>query len=211
MKLVRAGRSAGSPEAPAVDPLADLVRRACAHDQSATRALVVAVGPAMLRALRKVLGPAAGDSEDVLQDAVEGFIRALPTFRGACTVLHFACRVAVLSGLAWRRQWSFRARFSVDAPAAAEDAPGAQPSPVEALATSRQRDALVALLDDLPPGQAEVLVLHCGLGFSVQEVAASVGCPIETVRSRLRLSKQSLRARIGANQNLAATLEVEQP
>jgi RNA polymerase sigma-70 factor (ECF subfamily) len=189
--------------------LAELAQKACAHDQNATRALVIAVGPSMLRAIRRVLGPAAGDSEDVLQDAVEGLVRALPTFRGACTVLHFACRVAVLSGLAWRRQWNFRARFSADMPQAAEDAPGTQPSPAEALSTSRQREALVALLDDLPPAQAEVVLLHCGLGFSVQEIADAAGCPIETVRSRLRLSKQSLRARIGASQTLAATLEVE--
>jgi RNA polymerase sigma-70 factor (ECF subfamily) len=65
------------------------------------------------------------------------------------------------------------------------------------------------LLDELPPAQAEVLVFHCALGFTVEEVASAVGRPAETVRSRLRLAKQALREKIEASSELAEILELK--
>jgi RNA polymerase sigma factor (sigma-70 family) len=185
-------------------PLVNLVR---AGDREATCELVKAVGPAMLRAVRKVMEHRTGEVEDVVQEAVEGLLVALGSFRGHCTVLHFACRVAVLSALAARRRASFRAQIVVDAPDA--EPVSAAPSPMDALTASRRRERIGQLLDDLPPAQAEVLVLHCALGFTVEEVAASVGRPIETVRSRVRLAKRALRERISASRELADILEVE--
>jgi RNA polymerase sigma-70 factor (ECF subfamily) len=52
------------------------------------------------------------------------------------------------------------------------------------------------LLDTLSDPLAEALALHCILGYTVQEVAATCAVPQETVRSRLRLAKQALRKRI---------------
>jgi RNA polymerase sigma-70 factor (ECF subfamily) len=74
--------------------------------------------------------------------------------------------------------------------------------------SARRREALEALLDELPEPQAEVLVLHCALDFSVDEIAASVGRPLETIRSRLRLAKRALRERIGASAELTELLEM---
>jgi len=163
--------------------------------------------------LPKVRLAADGDREaerveDVLQEAVEGLLLALPSFKGQCTVLHFACRVAVLSALASRRRATFRAEFVVDAPEAGEQAPSPTVSPLESVSANRRRQVVGQLLDDLPPVQAEVLVLHCALGFTVDEIALSVGRPKETVRSRLRLAKQALRERISASAELAEILEV---
>jgi RNA polymerase sigma-70 factor (ECF subfamily) len=161
----------------------------------------------MLRAIRKVFGRSGPELEDAMQEAVEGLLGALPSFKGECTVSHFASRVAVLSALASRRRSTFRAQFVVDAPEAVGAMPSGGPSPVETLAASRRRGALAMLLDELPPAQAEVLVLHAALGFTVDEVAASVGRPAETVRSRLRLAKQALRGRIEGDPELAEILE----
>jgi RNA polymerase sigma-70 factor (ECF subfamily) len=161
----------------------------------------------MLRAVRKVLGHGTSDVEDVLQEAVEGLLLALASFRGECTVLHFACRVAVLTALASRRRASFRAQWSLDVPDAAAVSASPDPSPVEGLSATRRRETLGMLLDELPPVQAEVLVFHCALGFTVEEVASSIGRPVETVRSRLRLAKQALRERIEASSELAEILE----
>ena len=82
------------------------------------------------------------------------------------------------------------------------------PSPAEIVIAARRRQALEALLDELPPPQAEVLILHCALDFTVDEIAAAVGRPAETVRSRLRLAKRALRARIGGSAELAEILEM---
>lgn len=209
MRLVPHGAGqAAAGETGTQDALLPKVRLAAHGDRDAARELVKAVGPAMLRAVRKVMGHRTSDVEDVLQEAVEGLLLALPSFKGQCTVLHFACRVAVLSALASRRRATFRAEFVVDAPEASEQAPSPAASPLEGVSANRRRQVVGQLLDDLPPAQSEVLVLHCALGFSVEEIALSVGRPKETVRSRLRLAKQALRERISSSAELAEILEV---
>jgi RNA polymerase sigma-70 factor (ECF subfamily) len=190
------------------DPLVALARKAAARDRDAMRRLIVAVGPAMLRVIRTIVGPNVADAEDILQDASEAFLTAIGSFKGRCSVLHFACRVAVFSALAWRRRLALRSARIVD-DAEIDEWPGEGGlSPAEMVMAVRRREALELLLDDLPPPQAEVLVLHCALDFTVDEIAAAVGRPMETVRSRLRLAKQALRDRIGENAQLAEILEM---
>jgi RNA polymerase sigma factor (sigma-70 family) len=185
-----------------------LVHRVLAGDRKATRSLLCAVGPAMLRAIRKVLGRSTHEVEDVAQEAMEALIAALPSFRGECPVLHFARRVAVLTALANRRRLDLRAQWASDPEEQAPDGVAAGPSPAEALFLRGRREALQALLDELPANQAEVLVLHVALGFTVDEIARAAGRPAETIRSRLRLAKQALRDRIQASPELSEILEV---
>jgi RNA polymerase sigma-70 factor (ECF subfamily) len=186
-----------------------LVRRGAAGDRKATRSLLAAVGPAMLRAIRKVLARSTHEVEDVAQEAMEALVAALPSFRGDCPVLHFARRVAVLTALANRRRLDLRAHWAADAPDQTEpDGIAAGPSPAEALVLRGRREALEALLDELPANQAEVLVLHVALGFTIDEIAGATGRPPETIRSRLRLAKQALRDRIQASPALSEILEV---
>jgi RNA polymerase sigma factor (sigma-70 family) len=207
--LPQTGRAARtSPAEKELVELVELARRAAARDREAARQLLVAVGPAMLRVIRTIIGPHGADAEDVLQEASEGFLNAIASFRGQCTVLHFACRVAVFSALAWRRRVSFRAVRVVDE-FEIEDWPADDgTSPAELVVAARRRAALEQLLDELPPPQAEVLILHCALDFSVNEIAAAVGRPAETVRSRLRLAKRALRERIGGSAELTEILEM---
>jgi RNA polymerase sigma factor (sigma-70 family) len=190
------------------DPLAELARAAARGDRRARRELVLEVAPAMLRAVRRILGHAPVEPEDVMQEALEGVLEALPSFRGECSLLHFAYRIAALTALAARRQARARAQWVADAPGALDGPAVDAPSPADLALVRRRREILGSLIDELPPPQAEVLVLHCGLGFTVAELAAALGRPVETIRSRLRLAKQSLRDRIGASRALAEILEV---
>ena len=91
---------------------------------------------------------------------------------------------------------------------AVTDAAAADPSPAEAVVLRGRREALGVLLDELPANQAEALVLHAALGFTIDEIAAAVGRPAETIRSRLRLAKQVLRERIDTSPELSEILEV---
>jgi len=187
----------------------DLVRRIGTGDRKATRLLLGAVGPAMLRAIRKVLARSTHEVEDVAQEAMEALIAALPSFRGECPVVHFARRVAVLTALANRRRLDLRAQWTAEPPAEpVAEGMAAGPSPAEALFLRGRREALAALLDELPANQAEVLVLHVALGFTIDEIAGVAGRPAETIRSRLRLAKQALRDRIQASPQLSEILEV---
>jgi RNA polymerase sigma-70 factor (ECF subfamily) len=65
------------------------------------------------------------------------------------------------------------------------------------------------LLDELPDSQAEALALHVVLGMSVDETAAVVGAPRNTVRSRLRHALATLRERIRGDRRTAELLEIE--
>ena len=189
--------------------LVELAGRAAAGEKRAVRALLTATGPAMLRAIRKVLGRSTPDVEDVAQEAMQALLAALPAFRGECTVMHFAWRVAVLTALANRRRLDLRAQYAADTfDQALEETTAGEPSPAEAMLLRGRREALRTLLDELPANQAEVLVLHAALGFTIEEVADAVGRPAETIRSRLRLAKQLLRQRIHASPELSEILEV---
>ncbi len=191
------------------EDLSQLARRAAAGDRRAVHALLLKVGPPMLRAVRRVLARRTVDVEDVVQEAMQALVDALPGFRGQCTVLHFAWRVAVLTALANRRRLDLRAQWaaeSTDAGAIEEEAQA--PTLADAALLRGRREALSALLDELPPEQAEVLVLHAAYGFTIEELAGAVGRPIETIRSRLRLAKRALRDRIDASPDLADVLRV---
>ena len=85
--------------------------------------------------------------------------------------------------------------------------PADERSPAE-LAVDAERRALIDdLCDSLPPAQSEALVLHCALGFTVEEVAEASQVPQNTIRSRLRLAKEALRTRITKNPVLRRALE----
>ena len=215
LRLLRFQRSpSGKPaeslaNAEPADPLKSLVSAALTGDEDAERTLLVTLGPALLRAVRGVLGGSHPDVDDALQDSMAAVHAALPRFRGDCGTLHFACRVAVQTALSARRRASYRTRYtpSVSPDELAELALDAR-SPAEAQAAASRRDALRRLLDELPAAQAEALVLHVVLGYSIDETARAMDSPRDTVRSRLRAALSALRARVGANDALLEILDV---
>ncbi len=189
-----------------VDELAPLARAATRRDPKATRTFLATVTPSLLRTVRRVIGAQHPDVEDVTQDAAIAVIAALPSFQGACTVLHFCCRVAVLTALAARRRLSYREHWTPNLPSEEMEAlPDDSPSPLANLQAARRREELRALLDALPTAQAEVMALHCVMGFTVDEIAASSGAPRDTVRSRLRAAREALRQQAKIN---SATLDL---
>src|SRR5688572_20374580 len=95
-----------------IDPLRAVAAEAAAGDGEAVHSLLVSVTPAMRRVVGAVLGPGHREIDDVLQEAALGLLRALPKFRYECTVLHFACRVAMFAALSARRRAQRRAEHS---------------------------------------------------------------------------------------------------
>jgi RNA polymerase sigma-70 factor (ECF subfamily) len=190
------------------DELEELALRAHAGDPVAVRTFVTAIGPQILRVVRRVLGPNHPDVEDAAQESAFAVLGALARYRGDSTIVHFACRVAVQTAMNVRRRESAIKRRAqgdrVDLDAIADGRPGP-----DAEAEGRASAELVReLVATLPEAQAEALALHCVLGFTVSEIAATAGLPIETVRSRLRLARQALRARAQASPRLAGLVEV---
>jgi RNA polymerase sigma-70 factor (ECF subfamily) len=70
------------------------------------------------------------------------------------------------------------------------DTPTEHASPYD---QSEQHRALAAAVDDLPPGQREVLLLRYADDLPLQQIAAALEIPLGTVKSRLHLALQTLR------------------
>jgi RNA polymerase sigma-70 factor (ECF subfamily) len=179
------------------DSLRHLAAAAVAGNVDAERTLLVTMGPAMLKVVRGVLGSAAPDVEDALQESMVAVHLALPGFRGECTTLHFACRIAVQTAMNARRRAGYRSKHTPNtAPSELAELASLELSPADLVAAERRREALRLLLLELPEPQAEVLALHVLLGYTVEEVAAATAVPTNTVRSRLRNALAKLRVRV---------------
>ena len=89
----------------------------------------------------------------------------------------------------WRKQAReemLRDEFA-NAPAEFESAPD------DLLIREEQEAEFMKLLNELPPPQRSVLLLHFVEDFSVEEIAGVTGVSIGTVKSRLHYAKKSLR------------------
>lgn len=194
------------------DELGPVVAAARTGDRAAMRALLAAVAPVVARAARRVLGRANPDAEDVAQQALAAFVERLDTFRAESTVKHFAERIAVYRALTARRDAQVHRRrltadLSLEQLGVSETAAGVEPAHDVALAGRARRELLLEALETLSPPQAEALTLHFLFDHTVVEIAGMMATPEETVRSRLRLGKQALRARIMGDPRLAPLRE----
>jgi RNA polymerase sigma-70 factor (ECF subfamily) len=70
------------------------------------------------------------------------------------------------------------------------------PAVDEQVADAEERARLLAALDTLEFDQRAVIVLHDLEGTAAPEVAATLGVPVNTVYSRLRVARQNLIARV---------------
>ena len=179
------------------DPLGDLLRRSQSGDRAALKTLLQELSPAMIRAVRRVLGSNRSDLEDATQEAIIALIRSLPDFREESRINHFANRIATLSAISWIRQKSaikrgenLRAHCEVDS--LVDDAE----SPEQSLHLSQSAERARELLSILPHEQAEAFGLHCIAGYTAQEIADIHQVPLETVRSRLKAARRSLRQHV---------------
>jgi RNA polymerase sigma factor (sigma-70 family) len=180
----------------------DLATRAAAGDLAATQEFLAYVWPTLTRVAAGVLGARHADLDDAVQQSMIALVRALPAFRGECHPAGYASRITLRVALRVRRNLKrdTTRREALGELGFAEE---------ELLDTSadtlgsRRRELLRELLEDLPEEQAEALTLRVVMGWSLEEVARASGAPVNTVRSRVRLAKEALRARIEAKPALS--------
>lgn len=186
------------------DELVALAGAAAYGDPRAIRTLVHIVGPHLLRTVRAVLGREHPAVDDVAQEAVIEFIGSLDRFRGEATIVHYACRVAVMCALHHRRRETAQRRMLSpdygrglidDADTCSND----DTNPEEQVDMSRCSVVVLEVLSTIPENQAEAFALHAVLGHTVSEIAETLGIPTETVRSRLRLARLALSRKVRAH------------
>jgi RNA polymerase sigma-70 factor (ECF subfamily) len=171
--------------------LARKIRAAECGDEKAVRSLLAVVAPVVSRVVGLVLGRRHPDAEDLVQESLVDFLRALPVTGDELELGQLAAFVSLRRALeAWK--WS---------PAAYEVlAPDEDDSSVrwywrfspEHVAREEQRRTLSRLLTTLPDDEAEVLGLRVLAGLGVEQIAEFMGFPASAVRGRLRTAKRQL-------------------
>jgi RNA polymerase sigma-70 factor (ECF subfamily) len=167
----------------------ELVRRCRAGDAGAFRELFRTYREEVARLVHRMLGQ-TDDLEDVIQEVFCQVHRSLPDFRGQARFSTWLYRVTVNVVLMHRRAARSRPvlvtgtdRLSLPAP----DAP-----PDEQVARRNCVAAFRRLLDRLSEKKRAVFILHELEGLPPAEVAAIVGAPVLTVRTRLFYARREL-------------------
>jgi RNA polymerase sigma-70 factor (ECF subfamily) len=172
-------------------------------DESEQRALVKRAGQGDMTAFRKLydlhvrrvtcqvgrlLGP-SGDIEDVVQEVFVQVYRSLGNFREESAFSTWLYRVAWNVAVSHLRR---KAPPTVDLPALIQFT--CERDQWDALQAREQLRTLYAALDELPADYREAFIMFEIDGCSLQEIAEMTGDTLNTVASRVRRSRERLRA-----------------
>lgn len=168
---------------------AGLLARCRAGDHVAFRRLLEQHHQRVYRVAYAVVAN-ADDATEVTQETFIKAWHALPGFRGEATLATWLTRLALNTTRDHlRRTQSRRARESAYSPFNGHAADPTEPT--------AERDALDRALDQLTPQAREIVALRYGQDLSVAAIAALLGCPEGTVKSRLHGALTRLRAILG--------------
>jgi RNA polymerase sigma-70 factor (ECF subfamily) len=132
------------------------------------------------------------ERDDLLQEISLALWRALPSFRGDCSLKTFVFRIAHYQGM----RFALRRRAAT-APLLEEELVSPEDGPEQALIDKRGRKALQDAVCALPLAYRQVASLSLE-GLSNQEIAAVLGIDKGNVAVRLHRAKQSLEQRLKA-------------
>lgn len=139
------------------------------------------------RALR-ALGVREADLEDQTHEVFLVVHRRLDSFEGRSQVTTWLWGIAERVASEWRRRAHVRREESTATPP--EPAPSADDAPDYQVEQAQRHAALEWILDTMPSEQRAVFVLFELDGTAAEDIAALLGCPVNTVYSRLRLARK---------------------
>lgn len=169
----------------------DLVERASRGDEDAFATLATAHVDRCYALAYRILRD-VHRAQDATQQALLGAWRDLPRLRDPDRFEAWLYRLVVHACYAEARgdrRWVGRVRLI---------AQGASTEPDMAIALA-DRDELERGFRRLTPEQRTVVVLHHYLGYPLTEVAATLGIPVGTARSRLHYATRQLRVALEAD------------
>jgi RNA polymerase sigma-70 factor (ECF subfamily) len=132
------------------------------------------------------------DAEDLTQEVFVRVFRSLSSYTPG-TFEGWLHRITTNLFLDQARRKQ-RIRFEGLADDMAQRLPGSEPTPAEAFDDTHLDDDVQAALKALPPEYRAAVVLCDIEGFSYEEIAATLGVKLGTVRSRIHRGRAQLRA-----------------
>jgi RNA polymerase sigma-70 factor, ECF subfamily len=170
-----------------------LIERFLAGEEAAFECLVERYYQRIDRLAQHVVGHPM-TAEDITQEVFLRAYRALPRFRGEASLYSWLYRIAINLCLNYLRRQAHRVSMVEEPEEAA--LPALDPS---SLLESQERQRLVhKAMDALPSRYRVALILRDLEGLSYQEIAAILGIPLGTVKSRLNFGKRLLREALRA-------------
>lgn len=143
----------------------------------------------ILQTATAIVGDAA-EAEDCAQESFERAYVAWPEFRPEAPVEAWLHRIAVNVAISHRRRQAMRQVGETLRRLG-------RPQTVPDVAAASDTIDLLKALQELPPGQAEVIVLRHLHGYSNREIGAALDIPERTVASRLAAAKMRLMEDLG--------------
>ncbi|MDQ2732499.1 MAG: sigma-70 family RNA polymerase sigma factor [Armatimonadota bacterium] len=141
------------------------------------------------------------EAEDLTQEAfIRAFVNA-KSFRRESSFHTWLYRIAYNGYLDGVRKQKRRPSISLDQPLSEDeegtmDLPDPAEGPHENVERLELQSVLVDALQTLPEKLRSVVILHDVHGYSYEEIAVVVKCPLGTVRSRLFHARQKLRRKL---------------
>ncbi|MGA0705324.1 MAG: RNA polymerase sigma factor RpoE [Steroidobacteraceae bacterium] len=173
-----------------------LVRRVQRGDKSAYDALVLKYQHKVLKLVRRYIRDQS-EAEDVVQDAFIKAYRALPNFRGDSAFYTWLYRIAINTA---KNSLVSAGRRPISVDLDAQDAAATElqsrlkdtDTPERLLLTDEIRSVVNRAIDGLPEDLRRAIVLREIEGLSYEDIAASMACPVGTVRSRIFRAREAI-------------------
>ncbi len=184
---------------PGLETIRRLVKRAQDGDAAAFEELVEAYKAKIYNYVLRMLGQAE-TAEDVAQETFIKAYSSLGSFRGASSFQTWLYRIASNLAIDTMRRRKYRqASYSLDEPL---DVSGGQverdiedgtAGPERQLESAQLQRRVSEAILELSPKLRTVVVLYELQGLSYEEIAAIVGAPLGTVKSRLFNAREHLK------------------
>jgi RNA polymerase sigma-70 factor (ECF subfamily) len=173
-----------------MEPMADLLQRlAATGDIDAFRELFRAYAP-RVKAYMMRQGTDPGMAEELAQETLLTVWRKAALYSGdkgsATTWIFTIARNLRIDRLRKEVAWQ-------PLPEHSEEEPSSDPTPDVEVSDRERRERVQRALAELPGDQSEVVLLSYIEGLSHSEIAARLGVPLGTVKSRMRLAYQKIR------------------
>ncbi len=138
-----------------------------------------------LRAYAMILTRSRSHADDLLQQTAYRALRSEVQFTMGTNFLGWMYRIL-------RNEYISSLRRAKRSPSCIDDVPEDLFARMGDQEDKLLTNEVIAAMDNLPPSQREVLVLVCAGGLSYDEAAASIGCSVGTVKSRLWRARQHM-------------------
>ena len=178
-----------------------LVRRVQRGDKGAFDVLVLKYQHKLVKLVtRYVRNPA--EAEDIAQEAFIKAYRALPQFRGDSAFYTWLYRIAIntaKNAVVSRDRSPVDYDFDRDSIDESYDMQGRlkdSETPEGLVLTDEIRQTVNAAIEQLPEDLRTAIVLRELEGLSYEQIAATMGCPVGTVRSRIFRAREAIDRRL---------------